>query len=284
MRTYTQLTHEQRYQHSALLKMGQNQTEIVKVIGAHKLTISRELRRNRGQRGYRPKQAHQISLIIRKKAKPRIQEATWALIDSKLQEAWSLEQNSDWLNRNTDIQVSHERILEYILADKRAGGDLHKHLHCKKKRRKRYGGDDRRWKLPNRVSIDEHPGIVDQRECIGIWELDTMIGKGRRQAIETLTERKSRFALLRIVERRRADLVFDGVIDLLQPLADRSHTITGDNGNGFAELERIPNKLDIDFFFAHPHAAWERGTNENVNDLVRQYIPKNRDFALVIDG
>ena len=112
MRTYTQLTHEQRYQHSALLKMGQNQTEIVKVIGAHKLTISRELRRNRGQRGYRPKQAHQISLIIRKKAKPRIQEATWALIDSKLQEAWSLEQNSDWLNRNTGIQVSHERILD----------------------------------------------------------------------------------------------------------------------------------------------------------------------------
>ena len=130
MRTYTQLTHEQRYQHSALLKMGQNQTEIVKVIGAHKLTISRELRRNRGQRGYRPKQAHQISLIIRKKAKPRIHKATWALIDSKLQEAWSLEQNSDWLNRNTDIQVSHERILEYILADKRAGGDLHKPLRC----------------------------------------------------------------------------------------------------------------------------------------------------------
>lgn len=88
---------------------------------------------------------------------------------------------------------------------------------------------------------------------------------------------------LRLVERRRADLVRDVVIDLLQPLADRSHTITGDNGNGFAELERIPNKLDIDFFFAHPYAAWERGANENVNGLVRQYIPKNYDFALVTD-
>ena len=114
MRTYTQLTHEQRYQHSALLKMGQNQTEIVKVIGAHKLTISRELRRNRGQRGYRPKQAHQISLIIRKKAKPRIKEATWALIDSKLREAWSSEQNSGWLKRDEDIRVRHESIYVYI--------------------------------------------------------------------------------------------------------------------------------------------------------------------------
>jgi IS30 family transposase len=79
-------------------------------------------------------------------------------------------------------------------------------------------------------------------------------------------------------------LVCDAVIDLLQPAADRSHTITGENGKEFAEQEQIAKELDIDFFFAHPHAAWERGTNENVNDLVRQYIPKNRDFALVIDG
>jgi IS30 family transposase len=88
---------------------------------------------------------------------------------------------------------------------------------------------------------------------------------------------------LRLVERRRADLVRDVVIDLLQPLADRSHTVTGDNSKEFAELERIHNKLDIDFFCAHPYAAWERGANENVNGLVQQYIPKNRDFALVTD-
>ena len=283
MRTYTQLTQEQRYQISVLLKIGQNQTEIAEVIGKHKSTISREVRRNRGQRGYRPKQAHEMSLNRRKKAKPRIQEATWALIESKLQEEWSPEQISDWLKQNTDIQVSHERIYQYIYADKRAGGSLHKHLRCQKKRRKRYGGYDRRGKLPNRRSIEERPEIVDQRQRIGDWEVDTMIGKGHHQAIVTLTERKSRFALLRKVERRKAGLVSTAIIDLLQPVADRLHTITGDNGKEFAEHERIAQELEVSFFFAHPYAAWERGANENMNGLVRQYIPKNRDLSSVTD-
>ena len=283
MRTYTQLTQEERYQISVMLKIGQNQTEIAEMIGKHKSTISRELRRNQGQRGYRPKQAHQMSLDRVKKAKPRIQEATWALIESKLQEDWSPEQISDWLKQNTDIQVSHERIYLYIYVDKRAGGSLHQHLRCQKKRRKRYGGYDRRGKLPNRRSIDERPEIVDQRQRIGDWEVDTMIGKGHRQAIVTLTERKSRFALLRKVERRKANLVSAAVIDLLQPVAERLHTITGDNGKEFAEHERIAQELEVSFFFAHPYAAWERGANENMNGLVRQYIPKNRDLLSVTD-
>ena len=283
MRTYTQLTQEQRYQISALLKIGQSQTEIAEVIGKHKSTISREVRRNRGQRGYRPKQAHQMTMDRRKKATPRIQEATWALIESKLEEDWSPEQISDWLKRNTEIQVSHERIYLHILADKRAGGNLHQHLRCQKKRRKRYGSYDRRGKLSNRRSIEERPEIVDQRQRIGDWEVDTMIGKGHRQAIVTLTERKSRFSMLRKVEQRKAHLVSAAVIDLLQPVADRSHTITGDNGKEFAEHERIAQELEISFFFAHPYAAWERGANENMNGLVRQYIPKNRDLSSVTD-
>jgi len=177
MRTYTQLTQGQRYQISALLKIGQNQTEIAEVIGKHKSTISREVRRNRGQRGYRPKQAHQMSMDRQKKAKPRIQEATWGLIESKLEEDWSPEQISDWLKRNTDIQVSHERIYMRILADKRTGGGLHQHLRCQKKRRKRYGSYERRGKLPNRRSIEERPEIVNQRQRIGDWEVDTIIVK-----------------------------------------------------------------------------------------------------------
>jgi len=283
MRTYTQLTREQRYQLSALLKMGHSQTEIAEVIGMHKSTISRELRRNRGQRGYRPKQAHYMAKERRKKPARRIQVETWELIESKLREDWSPEQISGRLKRDKDIQVSHESIYLYILADKRAGGDLHKHLRCHNKRRKRYGSYDRRGKLPNRVSIDERPGIVDRRQRIGDWEVDTIIGKGRRQAIVTLTERKSRFALLRKVDRRKAELVGEAVIDLIQPVADHAHTITADNGKEFSEHERIAKELDIDFFFAHAYAAWERGANENMNGLVRQYIPKNRDFASVTD-
>ena len=283
MRTYEQLTQEQRYQIYALKKMGHYQTEIAKCIGVDKSTISRELKRNHGQRGYRPKQAQSLAMSRRKKGQRRIQSETWVLIEAKIRLEWSPEQISGWLLKHHGIQVSHEWIYQYILSDKQAGGDLYKHLRCQKKRRKRYGSRDRRGKLPNRVSIDERPEIVDQRKRIGDWEVDTIIGKGHRQAIVTLTERKSRFALLRKVEQRKADLVSDAVIDLLQPVADRSHTITGDNGKEFAEHERIARVLEIDFFFAHPYTAWERGANENMNGLVRQYIPKNRDFVPVTD-
>jgi IS30 family transposase len=284
MRTYTQLTQEQRYQIYALKKMGHNQTEIANCIGVDKSTISRELKRNQGQRGYRPKQAHHLAMSRRKKGQQHIQARTWAIIDEKIGLDWSPEQISGWLLKHHQIQVSHEWIYQYILRDKQAGGDLHKHLRCQKKRRKRYGSRDRRGKLPNRRSIEERPEIVDQRHRIGDWEVDTMVGKGHHQAIVTLTERKSRLALLRKVDRRTAELVGDAVIGLLQPLVDYLHTITGDNGKEFAEHERIAQELDADFFFAHPYAAWERGANENMNGLVRQYIPKDRELDSVTNN
>ncbi|MGI9569813.1 MAG: IS30 family transposase [Desulfobulbia bacterium] len=283
MRTYKQLTQEQRYQIYALMKMGHYQTEIAKCIGVDKSTINRELKRNQGKRGYRPKQAHNLAMSRRKQGQRLIQSETWTLIEAKIRLDWSPEQISGWLLKHYGIQVSHEWIYQYILSDKQAGGDLHKHLRCQKKRRKRYGSHDRRGKLPNRVSIDERPEIVDQRKRIGDWEVDTIVGRRHRQAIVTLTERKSRFALLRKVDRRKAELVGDAVIDLLRPVADSAHTITADNGKEFAEHERIAKELDIDFFFAHAYAACERGANENMNGLVRQYIPKNRDFASVTD-
>jgi IS30 family transposase len=265
----------------ALKKMGHNQTEIANCIGVDKSTISRELKRNQGQRGYRPKQAHNLALSRRRKGQSRIQADIWAVVEEKIRLDWSPEQISGWLLKHHQIQVSHERIYQYILSDKRAGGDLHKHLRCQKKRRKRYGSRDHRGKLPNRRSIEERPEIVDQRQRIGDWEVDTIIGKGHHQAIVTLTERKSRLALLRKVDRRTAKLVSDAVVDLLQPLADCLYTITGDNGKEFAEHERIAEDLGVDFFFAHPYAAWERGANENMNGLVRQYIPKNRKLSSV---
>jgi len=280
---YTQLTQEQRYQIYALLKMGHNQTEIAAVIGTHKSTVSRELGRNKGLRGYRPKQAHHQALSRRRHSRKRISEETWELIETKLQMDWSPEQVSGWLRRHHAIQISHEWIYQYILADKQAGGDLYRHLRCQKKRRKRYGSYDRRGKLPNRVSIEERPAIVEERQRIGDWEVDTIIGKRHRQAIVTLTERKSRYGLLAKVDQRTADQVGDAVIELLQPVADRLHTLTADNGKEFADHERIARDLQADFFFAHPYAAWERGANENMNGLVRQYIPKARDLALVTD-
>ena len=278
---YTQLTQEQRYQIYALLKMGHNQIEIAAVIGKHKSTVSRELKRNKGQRGYRPKQAHHKALRRRNHSAKRISGETWELIETKLRMDWSPEQASGWLFRHQAIQVSHEWIYQYIMADKRAGGDLYRHLRCQKKRRKRYGSYDRRGKMLNRVSIDERPSIVEERSRIGDWEVDTIIGRRHRQAIVTLTERKSRFSLLAKVDQRTADQVSDTVIELLQPVTDRLHTLTADNGKEFADHERIAQALQADFYFAHPYAAWERGANENMNGLIRQYIPKPQDFTAV---
>jgi transposase, IS30 family len=279
--SYTQLTQEQRYQISALLKMDHNQTEISKVIGKHKSTVSRELERNCGLRGYRPKQAHHKALCRRNHGLFHILPETWDLIETKLRLDWSPEQISGWLQRFYAIQISHEWIYQHILVDKQAGGELYRHLRCQKKRRKRYGSYDRRGKLPNRVSIEERPVIVEQRQRIGDWEVDTIVGKGHHQGIVTLIERKSRFALLSKVEQRTADQVSKAMIDLLLPVSDHLQTITADNGKEFAEHERVTHELQVDFFFAHPNAAWERGANENMNGLVRQYIPKKRNFASV---
>jgi len=279
--SYTQLTQEQRYQIHALLKMGHQQTEIAETLEVHKSTVSRELRRNKGLRGYRPKQAQQKAMRRRNHARRRIMPGTWQLIEAKIRQEWSPEQISGWLKRHVGIEISHEWIYQYVLANKHAGGRLYRHLRCQKKRRKRYGSYDRRGKLPNRVSIEERPAIVDERQRIGDWEVDTIVGKGHRQAIVSLTERKSRLVLLRKVDRRTAELVSDAVISLLQPIVEHSHTITGDNGKEFAEHERISHELNSDFYFAHPFAAWERGTNENMNGLVRQYIPKRREFDTI---
>ena len=138
--TYTQLTQEQRYQIYALLKIEHSQTKIAAILGVHKSTISRELRRNCGQRGYRPKQAQRLSLKRqRDKVLKRITPETWSRINEKLEQDWSPELVSGWLKNNTDVKVRHEWIYQHIYTDKRSGGDLYKHLRCQKKRRKRTG-------------------------------------------------------------------------------------------------------------------------------------------------
>ena len=221
MTGYTQLTQEQRYQISAMEKIGRSQKEIAEEIGVHKGTISREVRRNTGERGDRPKQAHEKALGRRSKAKVQIGKEVWKIVEEKLRQDWSPEQVSGWLKRAGRPSLSHEWIYQHILADKAAGGDLYLHLRCHKKRRKRYGSYDRRGKLPNRVSIEERPELVEQRERLGDWEADTLVGKAHQGALVSLVERKSRFTLLSPVERRQADLVRHATTSLLLPFIDR---------------------------------------------------------------
>jgi len=280
---YNQLTQCQRYQIHALLKSEHNQTEIAQTIGVHKTTISRELKRNQGQRGYRPKQAHRKAVKRRSWDRRRIPPQTWVWIEEKIRQDWSPEQISLWMRKYESYSVSHEWIYQYIYADKRAGGDLHKHLRCQKKRRKRYGSTDRRGNLVDRVSIEQRPDVVDERNRLGDWEADTVIGKKSPYALVTLVERKSRFTLVKKINRRTAEATRNAVVQLLEPYHLKTLTITFDNGREFAGHQEIAKELDTEVFFAHPYASWERGTNENTNGLLRQYFPKGSDFSKITD-
>lgn len=275
--TYAQLTFGQRYQIKALLDIGTARYKIAEVLGVHKSTITREINRNSGKRGYRPKQAHEKALARKQeKSKPRISEKVWALVEKTLREDWSPEQVSGKL-KASGISVSHERIYQYVYADKRADGTLWRHLRHPKKYRKRAGGRDRRGKIPNRRSIDERPAIVDERSRIGDWEADLILGKNHQGVALTLTERKSRFTLLRTFPSKHADPITQGIKELLKWDA-RLKTITFDNGKEFAGHEEVASALGVDCYFAHPYSSWERGTNENTNGLIRQYLPKNRSL------
>lgn len=207
MKSCKQLTQEQGYQISALLGMEHNQTTIANIISVHKSTINRELRRNRGKRGYRLKQAHRFGLRRLNESKKRIEPETWNLIEQMIRKDWSPEQISGWLKSRTERKINHEWIYQYILTDKQKGSHFYKHLRYQKKRRKRHGSYDRRGKLTNRVSTDQRPAEVQTRQRLGDWEVDTNIGRRHKQAIVILIDRKSRLVLLRKVEKRTAGAV-----------------------------------------------------------------------------
>ncbi len=277
---YTHLTQNERYQIAILSKAGHDKSDIAKVMNRHKSTIGREMKRNRGQRGYRPKQAHEFSLARMRASEngSRIAAETWVVVDAKLAETWSPEQIAGHLKANKQPTVSHEAIYQRIYADKRAGGTLHHALRCQKARRKRHSGRERRGTIPNQVSIDMRPAIVSERGRFGDWEADLVIGAGQKQALVTLNERTSRYSLIAHVPFKTAQAVSDAMISLLTPFAASVHTLTTDNGKEFAQHERIAKELGADFFFAHPYASWERGANENMNGLIRQFFPKNMAF------
>jgi IS30 family transposase len=283
--SYTQLTREQRYQIYALMKAGHDQTRIATLLGCHKSTISREVRRNRGQRSYRPHQAHELAQARHLAAsRPRITPATWSLVESWLQQQWSPEQITGRLKLEGREVVSHERIYQHIMEDKRRGGALHLHLRCRRERRKRYGKHSRRGQIAGRISIEERPQVVATRRRVGDWEADTIVGRRGRGALLSLVERKSKLVRLCWVERKGAAEVARASLQVLGPLALKVLTITSDNGGEFAHHAEIARGLAARFYFARPHASWERGVNENTNGLVRQYFPKRHDFSTITEA
>ena len=279
MKKYTQLTQEERYQISILKKAGHSRTEIANLIGRHKATVGRELRRNKGLRGYRPKQAHKLAVNRKQSSsKRRISDELWELVEQLLNEEWSPEQISGWLRKEQRDYISTEWIYLYVYADKRNGGDLYRHLRCQKKRRKRYGSNDRRGQIKERISIEERPAIVDERSRIGDWEVDTVIGRPGGTVLVTVAERKTRFSVIALAANKTADAVTEALLGVLQPHANRIHTLTYDNGKEFAHHAQISERLEASGYFAHPYHSWERGLNENMNGLIRQYLPKKKSF------
>mgnify|MGYP001792160416 FL=1 len=285
MGCYTQLTQEERYQIRGLLKAGYILSEIAEETDRHRSTISREINRNSGKKGYRPAQAQRFAQERRQAAvSNRISDEDWEHMARLIRFDLSPEQASARIFEEQGIKVSIEWIYLHLYADKAQGGDLHTHLRGQKPYRKRYAsGRDRREQLKGRISIDERPAIVDQRSRLGDWEGDTIIGSKQSGALVSLVERKSSFTLIAKLARKTAEQTRDAATALMEPLKEMVHTITVDNGKEFAYHQEIARSLKADIFFAHPYSSWERGLNENTNGLIRQYFPKKHDFTTITD-
>jgi IS30 family transposase len=287
MRAYTQLTRGKRYQIRALLKAGFSQSEMAFFLKVHKSTISREIRRNSGHKGYRPRQAHEKMMTRRYAAAKRI-KMTPAMIDLTkhyIRKDFSPEQVSGHLARKHKLCISHETIYKHIWSDKRSGGSLYKHLRRSNRRyKKRYGSKERRGRMRGRVSIDLRPAIVDAKSRIGDWEIDTITGKSSKGYMITVVERKSKLTLIKRVPDKQSDEMAKAIIKLLRPYKDSVLTITADNGREFSRHQKISKSLKANVYFAHPFHAWERGLNENTNGLLRQYFPKKLDFRKIDDN
>lgn len=284
MKNYKQLTYEQRCQISALKKSGMTQGGIAEIINVDQSTISRELSRNMGERGYRHKQAQHKSGERRRTAAKAIKMTPdmIKLIESKLREKLSPDQISGWLLVERGERLSYETIYLHIWTDKKAGGDLFTHLRRQGKayqpRSKSQAG---RGHIKNRVSIDERPDIVDEKGRVGDWEIDLVIGKGHSGALVTIVERATSFTVSMRINDKSAKTVTAATIALLTPYKEAVHTITADNGKEFAYHEQITAALDAPVYFADPYCSWQRGLNENTNGLLRQYWPKKTDFKKV---
>ena len=277
MKRYTQLTQAQRYQISILLEARKSQAAIARLLGVHRATISRELRRNRQDGCYHPEQAQQQARQ-RRQGRTRICPSCWQAVEHYLRQDWSPEQINLYLKAQGKPGVSHTRIYRHIREDRQNGGDLYLHLRHRRPYRRKHG---KTAGIPNRTPIDQRPAIVAEKTRIGDWELDTIVGKNQRQAIVTLCERKSRLTLLAKLPFKGAEVLKTAVIELLLPFKERVHTLTSDNGMEFSRHEGIAQALEADYYFARPYASWQRGLNENANGLIRQYLPKGCDFDAV---
>ena len=277
--TYRQLSPEERYMLAALRRQGLNQSEIARALGRHRSTVCREVRRNstRADGRYRAFTAQERTNGRRSRSRrnSRFSAEDFARVEELLRRQWSPEQVAGHLARSGLLSISHETIYRHVWRDKKDGGALHTHLRgARKRRRKRYGAYDSRGRLAGKRMISERPPEVEARDRVGHWEADTVAGAVSKDCVVTLVERKTGLVLIGKLADRTAESLSRRVVSLMSSSGARFETVTADNGTEFHDYKRIEGRTGAVFYFARPYHSWERGSNENANGLLRQYLPK----------
>ena len=269
---YTHLTQEERYQISTLLREGFSKRYIAWRLNRSPSTISREIARNRARNGYFAKHANKLARRRHCPNPKRISYDTWVQVIAYLDLQWSPEQIA------SHVSVSLHSIYRFIQQDKSKGGVLFHNLRLRNQRKRKYGSIETRGQLTNRKSIHDRPAEIEQRSRFGDLEIDTIVGKNHQQSLVSIVDRKTGYLWLKKCSTRKAEEVCQATIRLLKPIKAHLKTITAGNGKEFSLHEYAAQELDVDWYFADPYSAWQRGTNENTNGLIRQYIRKGSDL------
>jgi len=282
------LTFEQRY---SIAQLRQNQYKlkaIGDIIGKSISVISRELKRNCDCRSgvYKADLAQQ-KCNKRHKEKPKHTTFTVAVkdyVELNIKNDFSPEQVAGTAKLTATKCVSYERIYKHIWADKKKGGTLYTHLRCKGKKYASRGlTNKKRGQIIDRVDINQRSAIVEEKNRFGDFEIDLIIGKNHNQGIFTANDRATGLLRMGKVKSKEAKEIETVTVGVLEEFTTIMHTITSDNGKEFANHKTIATILEVDYYFAKPYHSWERGANENLNGLIRQYFPKGSDFTAITD-
>jgi len=286
---YHQLTYGERYRIARAKSMGDSVREIARKLRRSPATISRELKRNASTSSgaYIVDKAHSYAVARRRRSRrgTHFEPEEVRLVRELMERKWSPQQISGRLRARSVMSIGTSTIYRWIRQDKARGGGLWLRTRRLSRRyRKGYRVSDNRGRLRGKRSIDERPPSVQRREAFGHWEGDTVMGSDGRHCILTLVERKTLKVRIRKLPARQVVEVNKVLRQELGPRGDLEiKSLTLDNGtefHGYAELEQA---YGTTFYFARPYHSWERGTNENMNGLIRQYLPKGSCFSSLTD-